>query len=204
MELTKLKNQLVVTKRGHRLLKDKQDEMIRQFMEIVYKTKDLRTDVEKMISQATSLFKKGRAKIRKAELYEITALPALKWEMKASKLSSMSIDSPSLDIRVDDDIHLPYSLNSVPQEFDGALLLGAHFLPRLIKLAQYEKMTESYAREIEKTRRRVNAIEHIMIPELTSMIKDIRTKLADLEMASTIRVMKSKEMILKKNLANKK
>jgi V/A-type H+-transporting ATPase subunit D len=77
MELTKLKNQLAITRRGHRLLKDKQDEMIRQFMEIVYKTRDLRDVVEKETSIALDSFKKGRAKVRKSELSEMTSVPAV-------------------------------------------------------------------------------------------------------------------------------
>ena len=98
----------------------------------------------------------------------------------------------------------PYALSSTPQEFDEAIMLGANLLPKLIELSQYEKTTEMFAKEIEKTRRRVNAIEHIMIPEQLALIKEIKTKLADQEMSSTIRVMKSKEMILKKLRDNQK
>lgn len=204
MELTKLKNQLAITRRGHRLLKDKQDEMIRQFMEIVYKTRDLRDEVEKETSIALDSFKKGRAKIRKSELSEMTSVPAVKWTLETSKSKSMSIETPHLFFKMDAKIEPPYALSSVPQEFDEALIKGFKLLPKLIELAQYEKTTEMYAKEIEKTRRRVNAIEHIMIPEQVALIKDIKTKLADQEMSATIRVMKSKEMIIKKNQSNRK
>ena len=198
MELTKLKNQLAVTKRGHRLLKDKQDELIRQFMEIVFKTKDLRTEVEKLTNQALTSFKKGRAKMRGAELAEITSIPAFSWSLKTSKTTAMSIESPHLFFEMESKINPPYALSSTPQEFDEALILGVDLLPELIALAEAEKTTEMFAKEIEKTRRRVNAIEHIMIPEQMAIIKDIKTKLADQEMAATIRVMKSKDMIIKK------
>ena len=204
MELTKLKNQLAITRRGHRLLKDKQDEMIRQFMEIVFKTRDLRDEVEKETSIALDSFKKGRAKIRKSELSEMTSVPAVKWMLETSKSKSMSIETPRLFFKMDSKIEPPYALSSVPQEFDEALIKGFKLLPKLIELAQYEKTTEMYAKEIEKTRRRVNAIEHIMIPEQVALIKDIKTKLADQEMSATIRVMKSKEMIIKKNQSNRK
>ncbi|MDD3206884.1 MAG: V-type ATP synthase subunit D [Erysipelotrichia bacterium] len=204
MELTKLKNQLAITRRGHRLLKDKQDEMIRQFMEIVYKTRDLRDEVEKETSIALDSFKKGRAKVRKSELSEMTSVPAVKWILETSKSKSMSIETPRLFFKMDSKIEPPYALSSVPQEFDEALIKGFKLLPKLIELAQYEKTTEMYAKEIEKTRRRVNAIEHIMIPEQVALIKDIKTKLADQEMSATIRVMKSKEMIIKKNQSNRK
>lgn len=203
MELTKLKNQLAVTRRGHHLLKDKQDEMIRQFMEIVYKTKDLRTQVETKLTTTLEVFKKGRAKIRPPELREITSAPAFSWSLVASKSVLMNVESPRLSLTMKDDIAPPYSLSSTPQEFDEALLLGVELLPLLITLAQYEKTTEMFAKEIEKTRRRVNAIEHIMIPEQMALIKDIKTKLADQEMAATIRVMKSKEIILKKSRGGK-
>ncbi|MFA5421684.1 MAG: V-type ATP synthase subunit D [Bacilli bacterium] len=204
MELTKLKNQLAVTRRGHRLLKDKQDELIRQFMEVVYKTKDLRKEIEMMTSKAVLTFKKGRAKMRHSELVEITSSPAFSWSLKMSKSTAMSIESPHLEISIDGAINPPYSLSSTPQDFDDSLVYGLDLLPKLIELAQYEKMIEQFAKEIEKTRRRVNAIEHIMIPEQVALIKDIKTKLADQEMAGTIRVMKSKEMILKKYRSNQK
>ncbi len=204
MELTKLKNQLAVTRRGHHLLKDKQDELIRQFMEIVYQTKDLRTEVEKMTSKALSSFKKGRAKMREAELFELTSVPAFSWTLETSKSISMSIESPHLKFALDAQLEPPYPFSATPQEFDDALVFGLDLLPKLIRLAELEKTTEMFAREIEKTRRRVNAIEHIMIPEQVALIKDIKTKLADQEMAGTIRVMKSKEMILKRLRKNSK
>ncbi len=198
MELTKLKNQLAITRRGHHLLKDKQDELIRQFMEIVYETKDLRAEVEMMTAKVLSLFKKGRARIREAELYELTSLSAFDWTLETSKSLTMSVETPHLRFAIKDDFAPPYSLSSTPQEFDEAIMSGLDLLPKLIKLAELEKTTEVFAQEIEKTRRRVNAIEHIMIPEQLALIKDIKTKLADQEMAGTIRVMKSKEMIIKK------
>jgi len=139
MELTKLKNQLAITRRGHRLLKDKQDEMIRQFMEIVYKTRDLRDEVEKETSIALDSFKKGRAKIRKSELSEMTSVPAVKWTLETSKSKSMSIETPHLFFKMDAKIEPPYALSSVPQEFDEALIKGFKLLPKLIELAQYEK-----------------------------------------------------------------
>lgn len=203
MELTKLKNQLAVTRRGHHLLKDKQDEMIRQFMDIVFKTKDLRTQVESKLVAAIDVFKKGRARLRPAELREITSTPAFEWSMEATKSVLMSVESPRLSLSVVNKIEPPYALSVTPQEFDESLLMGMELLPLLIELAQYEKTTEMFAKEIEKTRRRVNAIEHIMIPEQMALIKDIKTKLADQEMASTIRVMKSKEIILKKTRGGK-
>jgi V/A-type H+-transporting ATPase subunit D len=173
-------------------------------MEIVYRTKDLRTEVEKITSKALSSFKKGRAKTREAELYELTSVPAFSWSLQTSKSMTMSVESPHLRFSLDGKTELPYALSSAPQEFDEALMLGLELLPKLIALAELEKTTETFAREIEKTRRRVNAIEHIMIPEQVALIKDIKTKLADQEMAGTIRVMKSKEMIIKKIRNNQK
>ena len=203
MELTKLKNQLAVTRRGHHLLKDKQDEMIRQFMDIVYKTKDLRTQVENKLTATLDSFGKGRARLRPVELREITSAPAFEWSLEAAKSVLMSVESPRLSLSMLNKIEPPYAFSVTPQEFDESLLMGMELFPLLIELAQYEKTTEMFAKEIEKTRRRVNAIEHIMIPEQMALIKDIKTKLADQEMASTIRVMKSKEIILKKTRGGK-
>ena len=204
MELTKLKNQLAVTRRGHRLLKDKQDELIRQFMELVFETKNLRSEVEKHLEKTLKEFNKGRLKLKPSELIELTSVPLFNWYLETEKVKAMTVESLRLDLTFDDNINLPFSLSNVPLEFDEAFLLGKTLIPLLISLAEAEKKTELYALEIEKTRRRVNAIEHIMIPEQEALIKDIQTKLADQELAATIRVMKSKEMIIKKTLLQQK
>lgn len=205
MELTKLKNQLAVTRRGHRLLKDKQDELIRQFMELAFNAKKLRSEVEDLLKITLRQFKKGRLKLQTSELIELTSVPFFVWNLKTYKEKSMTVESLKLDLEFDPEINLPFSLSIVPVEFDETLLLGQKLLPLLFALVEAEKKTELFAQEIEKTRRRVNAIEHIMIPEQEALIKDIRTKLADQEMAATIRVMKSKEIIIKKtrSLQNK-
>jgi len=204
MELTKLKSQLAVAKRGHHLLKDKQDEMVRQFMVFAAKSKELRMAVEALSAEAMSAFKRARSKLSQAEAHELTALPALRWELSASKTTSMGIDLPHLGIVLQGRPLPPYALNDAPEELDEAILSGARLLPKLVELAQCEKTIELFALEIEKTRRRVNAIEHVMIPKQVALIKDIKTKLADQEMAGTIRVMKSKEIILKKVRAARK
>lgn len=200
MELTKLKNQLAVTRRGHRLLKDKQDELIRQFMELVFETKKLRSEVEELLEKTLEQFNKGHLKLKPSELIELTSVPLFNWKIKSHKVKAMTVESLKLDLTFDDQLNLPFSLSNVPLEFDETFILGKTLIPSLISLAEAEKKTELYALEIEKTRRRVNAIEHIMIPEQEALIKDIQTKLADQEMAATIRVMKSKEMIIKKTL----
>lgn len=198
MELTKLKNQLAVTQRGHRLLKDKQDELIRQFMDLVFETKKLRNDVEELLKTTLKQFKKGRLKLQTKQLIELTSVPFFHWDLKTHKEKSMTVESLKFDLDFDPEIILPHSLSNMPIEFDETLLLSQKLIPLIFALVEAEKKSELYAQEIEKTRRRVNAIEHIMIPEQIALIKDIRTKLADQEMAATIRVMKSKEMIIKK------
>lgn len=204
MELTKLKNQLLVTRRGHRLLKDKQDELIRQFMELVHETKKLRSEVEELLKVTLNQFKNGRLKLQKSELVELTSAPFFHWSLDSHKEKSMTVESLKLDLEFDPKVHLPFALSNAPVEFDDVLINGQKLLPLIFALIEAEKKSELFALEIEKTRRRVNAIEHIMIPEQEALIKDIRTKLADQEMAATIRVMKSKEMILKKIRLEKK
>lgn len=204
MELTKLKNQLLVTRRGHRLLKDKQDELIRQFMELVHETKKLRSEVEELLKVTLNQFKNGRLKLQKSELVELTSAPFFHWSLDSHKEKSMTVESLKLDLEFDPKVHLPFALSNAPVEFDDVLINGQKLLPLIFALIEAEKKSELFALEIEKTRRRVNAIEHIMIPEQEALIKDIRTKLADQEMAATIRVMKSKEMIIKKIRLEKK
>lgn len=198
-ELIKLKNQLSMTTRGHKLLKDKQDEMIRRFMHIINEAKDLRLKVDRLLSLSMMSYKRALAKSDEATLYEALSIPVNEVELSFSKENIMSVHVPKVDLLETGDKTLTYSLFSTPATLDKAIKGLGDVLPQLILLASTEKKVEMLASEIEKTRRRVNAIEHIMIPELELNIKAIEMKLDDNERANTVRTMKSKEITLKRN-----
>ena len=197
-ELSKLKNQLSMTTRGHKLLKDKQDEMIRRFMAIIQEAKALRQTVNHLLSLSVGLYKRSLAKSNAYILYDALSLPSNEVNLKYSKENIMSVHVPKITIDSLDTKTINYSFYSTPPTLDKAVLELAEALPKLIALAEIEKKVDMLASEIEKTRRRVNAIEHIMIPELETNIKVIEMKLDDQERSNTVRMMKSKEIVTKR------
>jgi V/A-type H+-transporting ATPase subunit D len=199
MELTKLKNQLQMTSRGHKLLKDKQDEMIRRFMLIIEEAKVLRTSVDSGLSLTMQQYKAASARSNPHVLYEAMMLPSNEVKLKFSKKNIMSVHVPTIKLENSGTKSLTYSLSSTPASLDKAILKLEELLPDLIKLAEIDKQIKMLAREIEKTRRRVNAIEHIMIPKLEANIKKIMMKLDDNERSTTVRMMKSKEIVTQKS-----
>ncbi|MGI6359965.1 MAG: V-type ATP synthase subunit D [Acholeplasmatales bacterium] len=194
-ELTKLKRNLEMTARGHKLLKDKQDEMIRRFMAIINDAKILREEVNGLLSLSVGLYKKALAKSNPYILYDALSIPSNEVKLEFFKENIMSVHVPNIRVLEKDEKEITYSFYSTPAVLDEAILELGDALPKLIKLAVIEKRVDMLASEIEKTRRRVNAIEHIMIPELEVNIKTIEMKLDDQERSNTVRMMKSKEII---------
>lgn len=197
-ELSKLKKQLSMTSRGHKLLKDKQDEMIRQFMAIIQKAKTLRIEVNHLLSLSVGLYNRSLAKSDSYVLYDALSLPSNQVKLDYSRENIMSVYVPKVTMHQHDAKGITYSLFSSPPTLDKAVLELSKALPKLIELAVIEKRVDMLASEIEKTRRRVNAIEHIMIPELKTNIKVIEMKLDDQERSNTVRMMKSKEIVTKR------
>ena len=197
-ELSKLKKQLSMTSRGHKLLKDKQDEMIRQFMAIIQQAKTLRTEVNHLLSLSVGLYNRSLAKSDSYILYDALSIPSNKVSPDYKRENIMSVYVPKIEINALDTSGITYSLFQTPPTLDQAVLELSKTLPKLIELAVIEKRVDMLASEIEKTRRRVNAIEHIMIPELKSNIKVIEMKLDDQERSNTVRMMKSKEIVTKR------
>ncbi|NLL68714.1 MAG: V-type ATP synthase subunit D [Acholeplasmataceae bacterium] len=196
MELTRLRNQLQIAKRGHKLLKDKQDEMVRQFMIIVRQNRELRLEVEHELILVMQKFNNAKNKSSKTQINEALLVPARNLELKEKVNYIMNIETPYLEFETSKDFDLTYSFFTSPLELDESLLNLASLLPKLIELAQLDKASSMLASEIEKTRRRVNAIEYVMMPEMEAMIKEIRMKLEDNERSNIVRLMKSKEIIL--------
>ena len=196
MELRRLKTRLKTATRGHKLLKDKSDEMIRQFMLYIRENKRLREEVEGELSQALKEFMLARAVSSDSVIEEAIAMPGVKVEPKTSEKNVMSVGVPEFEIAEQEGGDLyPYSFASVTSELDNSISTLSTLLAKLLKLAEVEKTCNMLADEIEKNRRRVNALEYVMIPQLEETIKYITMKLDENERSATIRLMKVKSMI---------
>ena len=200
MELRRLKTRLKTATRGHKLLKDKSDEMIRQFMFYVRENKRLREEIEAELSSALKGFTLARAVSSNAVIEEAVMMPATKAEISLSSDNVMSVEVPSISVVEHEGQHkYPYSFDTVTSELDASIGTLSTLLVKLVKLAEVEKTCNMLADEIEKNRRRVNALEYVMIPQIDETIKYINMKLDENERASTIRLMKVKSMIEQKS-----
>lgn len=199
MELRRLKTRLKTATRGHKLLKDKSDEMIRQFMLYIRENKRLREEVERELGGALKSFMLARAVSSDAVIEEAISMPGVKAQLKTSSKNVMSVNVPEFEISETGSKELfPYSFASVTAELDSSIASLSELLPKLLKLAEVEKTCNMLADEIEKNRRRVNALEYVMIPQLEETIKYITMKLDENERSATIRLMKVKSMIQSK------
>lgn len=200
MELRRLKTRLKTATRGHKLLKDKSDEMIRQFMVYVRENKRLREEIEAELSSALKGFTLARAVSSNAVIEEAVMMPATKAEISLSSDNVMSVEVPSISVvEHEGQDKYPYSFDTVTSVLDASIGTLSTLLVKLVKLAEVEKTCNMLADEIEKNRRRVNALEYVMIPQIEETIKYINMKLDENERASTIRLMKVKSMIEQKS-----
>ena len=200
MELTRLKKKLVTAMRGHKLLKDKRDELMRQFLDLVRENKALREKVEEGIRAANKNFVIARAAMEDEAINVALMAPRQEVYIEAEEKNVMSVDIPvfKYSTRTADpnDIYC-YGFAFTSSDLDGAVKSLADILPDMLRLAEVEKSCQLMAGEIEKTRRRVNALEHVMIPETQEKIKYIKMKLDENERSTQIRLMKVKDMMLK-------
>lgn len=196
MELKRLKNRLKTAERGHKLLKDKTDEMVRQFIIYARQNKELREEVEYELGEAMKNFVLARALMTPEAVEEAILMPSRSVSLSCAKKSVMSVVVPSIEINESDQSDLyPYSFISVTDQMDSSIETLNKLLVKLIKLAEIEKTTNMLAEEIEKNKRRVNALEHVMIPQMQETIKYIVLKLDENERGSLVRLMKVKDMI---------
>jgi len=201
MELSRLKKRLQVAVRGHKLLKDKRDEMMRRFIELIRKNKELREEVERDLSQALGDFVMARAVMSSEALEEALMVPAKTLVLEVSKRNIMSVDVPVIRFKEGEDQGegpYPYGFAATSGELDSAIATLSGILPRMLELAELEKTCQMLADEIEKTRRRVNALEYVMIPQLEETIRYITMKLDENERGNLTRLMKVKDMIEKR------
>lgn len=199
MELTRLKRKLVTAMRGHKLLKDKRDELMRQYLDLVRLNRSLRETVEKGIDKANQNFVLARAGMPDEEVNVALMAPKQEVSLDVSERNVMSVEVPvfQYQTRTSDpnDIY-SYGFAFTSGDLDDAVKSLSDLLPDMLKLAEVEKSCRLMAAEIEKTRRRVNALEHIMIPDLQENIKYITMKLDENERSTQIRLMKVKDMML--------
>lgn len=206
MELTRLKRRLVTSVRGHKLLKDKRDELMRRFLDIVRENKKLRISVEAALKNVHSHFTLASAVMQDEIMDEALMLPKQEVYLEIESENIMSVDVPVFKIRTASpdtaDIY-PYGFAYTSGDLDGAVSELSDIMPKLLELAEKEKTSQLLAQEIEKTRRRVNALEHVMIPQLQETIKYITMKLDENERSSLARLMKVKDMMIEENIAAK-
>lgn len=199
MELSKLKKRLVTARRGHKLLKDKRDELMRQFLDLVRENKALRERVETAITAANKSLVLARSVMSEQTADTALLCPKQEISLEVSSKNIMSVEIPvyTVSTRTPDknDIY-PYGMAFTSAELDLAVTELSDILPDMLRLAEVEKSAQMLAAEIERTRRRVNALEHVMIPQYVNTIRMITMKLDENERSSTARLMKVKDMII--------
>ena len=199
MALSELKLRLVTAKRGHKLLKDKQDELMRQFINLIKENKKLRVEVEKELSESFKSFLLASATMSPLFLESAVSFPKAKVALEMKLKNIMSVNVPEMKF-VKEEVEggiFPYGFVQTSAELDDTVVKLQKVLDRLLSLAEIEKSCQLMADEIEKTRRRVNALEYSTIPNLEETIKDIRMKLDENERATITRLMKVKQMLQK-------
>ncbi len=194
MELLKLRRRLQLASRGHKLLKDKQDELMRQLLEIIDEVKESRLTIERKFRSILEEFIIAKSKIGPNQVEEALLIPSKRINLNIRKKNMMSVSVPVYEKQVEGDI-IPYGYMNSSGELDNSLKRFDKFIESLLILAEKEKAVQLMAEELEETRRRVNALEYKLIPELKETISYIRMKLAENELSNTVRLLKIKDIV---------
>jgi len=206
MVMTSLKKRLKTATRGHKLMKDKRDELMKRFIDFARENKVLRDKMEEQIMNVYAGFTIANAVMSKEILEGALMYPKQGVEVKVTYANIMSVDVPTFDFRyksTDDSDIYPYGFADTSGELDGSIKSLHEIFPTMLELAAMEKKIALLAEEIEKTRRRVNALEYVMIPQLQETIKYIRMKLDENERGNQTRLMKVKDMIQQQAIAER-
>ena len=202
MELSRLKIRLKTAVRGHKLLKDKQDELMRQFIDMIKKNKKLRERVEEMLQNSFKDFLLSRGVMSDEMLENAIAYPKEKIGVEVKKKNIMSVNVPQMTFVRENEgnqgMIYPYGYAQTSADLDDAIDGLNSVMDNLLELAEVEKACQLMADEVEKTRRRVNALEYMTIPQLKETIRFIQMKLDENERGSITRLMKVKDMMSKK------
>ena len=207
MELTRLKGRLKTAQRGHKLLKDKRDELMKQFMDVVRENRALRRKVEESLMRANGSFTVAAALMSPEMLEQSLLYPKESVSVDMTFQNIMSVDVPRYQFHTKSQAAgevYPYGFAQTSGELDDAVDEMARVFQDMLRLAEVEKTSQLLAQEIEKTRRRVNALEYVKIPEMQANIKYITMKLDENERANTIRLMKVKDMLLKESIQERR
>lgn len=206
MELKKLKVRINTARRGHKLLKDKRDELMKQFLDIVRKNREIRARVEESLIRAQQSFALSAAVMSPESFEQALLLPKQSISVEMGYKNIMSVDVPIYNFKMKNEEHgdiFPYSYAMTSGELDDAVAELSNVTADLLELAETEKTAQLLAQEIEKTRRRVNALEHFMIPRLDETIRYITMKLDENERGNLSRLMKVKDMMIEEALREK-
>lgn len=194
MELLRLKKRRILAKRGHKLLKDKQDELMKQLLELVDTVKELRKKVDRELTIATGRYLFAKAGMKTEFLESAMLIPGIKIELDIGEKSTMGVRTPIFKVKTEGSIQ-NYGFAHTTGELDSSLLSIERVVEEIVDLAEKEKKLQLMAEEIAKTRRRVNALEYILIPNLEDTIKYITMKLSEMERGNLIRLMKVKDIV---------
>ena len=190
MELKKLKARLKTAQRGHKLLKDKTDEMVRRFSVIIRETKRLQDEVEAEVVEVMRQFSLARGSMSKKEIELAFSMPSVSLALECTTANVLNLEIPKLHMEeVGGEDLYPYSFAEITSEADYAVAAAGKLVARLLHLAEMEKATSMLADEIEKSKRRVNALEYVMIPDIEETIRYITQKLEENERAGLTRLM---------------
>ncbi len=195
MELQKTKKRLATATRGHKLLKDKQDEMARQFMLYIRRDRELRREIETLLGEAMGQMSLAEAEMGTAALEEALMISAAAKSPDLEVRNIMSMKTPQITASAQGNGEIAYGFAFTSDKLDNAYLAVNALMPKLYELAAVEKTCDMLSDEMERTRRRVNALEYVMIPQMQATIKYITAKLEDNERSNTIRLMKVKEIM---------
>lgn len=207
MELTRIKKRLMVAVKGHKLLKDKRDELMRQFLDMIRETKELRRRVEENMIEINRGFALASSVMQREALVSALMMPKQSVTLEIASKNVMGVDVPIFNIQQKsqnkgDTLSYGYAFTS--GDLDYSILTLSELLPDLLTLAQQEKTAHMLAAEIEKTRRRVNALEYIMIPNYQDTIRYITMKMDENERSNLTRLMKVKDMMVEKQIEAKR
>ncbi|MGQ9608604.1 MAG: V-type ATP synthase subunit D [bacterium] len=194
MELLKLRRRLVLARKGYNLLKRKQDELMRQFLDLLSQIGNLRTDIEQKLANAHRNFLMARSVMDNESMEEAIMFPNQKLTLDVSTVPVMNLKLPRFEVKTEGKVY-SYGFSNTSADLDSSLGDYSELLPQMLKLSQIERSVELLANEIEITRRRVNALEYVLIPNLIDTIKYITMRLDEMERSNLSRLMRIKEIV---------
>ncbi len=194
MEVLRLRKRLMLCRRGHRLLKQKQDELMRILTRLIDEARKLREEVEKRLANAFQLFLLAEGTLGQDMMENAISFLQVEASLEKQEKRLLNLQVPELSLKIEGDIY-NYGFLRTNSDLDKALSLFSEIMPELIKLCEIEKKLFIVALEVEKTRRRVNALEYILIPDLEETVKRIVMKLEEIERGARVRLMKVKELV---------